>query len=81
MGIYPVLIYDISGLEPKFHWDGMKNGLSTYVKCVYKRMSNFEFSLYLSQATGSVQISLDFSFKYDSKGVHYFFLRLLVPKL
>ena len=49
MGIYPVLIYDISGLKPKFHWDGMKNGLSTYVKCVYKRMSNFEFSLYLSQ--------------------------------
>ena len=25
MGIQPVLIYDISGLEPKFHWDGMKN--------------------------------------------------------
>ena len=25
MGIKPVLIYDISGLEPKCHWDGMKN--------------------------------------------------------
>ena len=37
-------------------------------------MSNFEFSLYLSQFlshTGSVQISLDFSFKFDSKGIHY----------
>ena len=31
MGIYPVLIYDISGLEPKFHCDGMKNEWSTYV--------------------------------------------------
>ena len=31
MGIQPVLIYVISSLEPKFHWDGMKNELSTYV--------------------------------------------------
>ena len=31
MGIYPVLIYDISGLEPKFYCDGMKNEWSLYV--------------------------------------------------
>ena len=31
--------------------------------------------------TASVQISLDFSFNYDSNGVNYFFLQLLVPKL
>ena len=31
MGIQPVLIYVISSLEPKFHWDGMKNECSTYV--------------------------------------------------
>ena len=30
MGIQPVLIYVIRGLEPKFHWDGMKNESSTY---------------------------------------------------
>ena len=39
MGIQPVLIYVISSLEPKFHWDGMKNELSTYV---YLNMGKFQ---------------------------------------
>ena len=30
MGILPVVIYVISDLEPKFHWDGMKNEWATY---------------------------------------------------
>ena len=30
MGILPVVIYVISGLEPKFHWNGMKNEWCTY---------------------------------------------------
>ena len=30
MEIHPVLIYVIRGLEPKFHWDGMKNEWSMY---------------------------------------------------
>ena len=39
MGIQPVLIYVISSLEPKFHRDGMKNELSTYV---YLNMGKFQ---------------------------------------
>ena len=31
MEILPILMYVISGLEPKFHWDGMKNELFSYV--------------------------------------------------
>ena len=39
MGIHPVLIYVIRCLEPKCHWDAMKNGGSTYV---YLNMGKFQ---------------------------------------
>ena len=40
MGIQAVLIYVIRCLEPKFHWDGMKNELSTYE---YLKMGKIQF--------------------------------------
>ena len=50
MGIQPVLIYVIRDLEPKFHWDGMKNESSTYV---YLNMGQFQIRAFFGNADKS----------------------------
>ena len=51
----------------------VKNGRVLFRVCKKKiPMLNLVYISVNFQATGSVQISLDFSFKYNSNGFHYF---------
>ena len=59
----------------------VKNGRVLFRVCKKIPMLNLVYISVNFQATGSVQISLDYSLKYNSNGIHYFFLWLLVPKL